>query len=90
MTVSNILGTRVVLGRPDALPTPDNENLPLRPDWMTPAELMQWIQREKVRLSREVALNPQLWVCPKHRRDWLLTLGIEKLTLWQCYGVRGG
>lgn len=71
-----------------APPEPANENLRLLPDWMTPAEVMQWVRREKERLSREVADNPRLWNCPEHRRMWDMTLAIEQLTLRQCYDVR--
>jgi hypothetical protein len=70
------------------VPQPDNENLQLLAGcaW-TPAEVMQWVRTEKRRLSRELAANPRLWTCPEHRRTWNATIGIEKLTLWQCYGI---
>ena len=72
------------------LPKPDNQNLELLAGCkLTPAEVMQWARREKTRLSRDVAMDARLWTCPKHRRDWIMTLAIEKLTLWQCYGVWG-
>jgi hypothetical protein len=53
----------------------------------TPAELMQWLRRERRRLCREAALDARLWTCPKHRRDWIFTLGLEELVLRQCYGI---
>lgn len=60
-----------------------NENQRLLPDWMTPAELFQWISQEKLRLSREVAADASLWACPEHRREWDATLGIEQIALRQ-------
>lgn len=86
MSGIEIFGVRIIIG--EANPPPDNENLRLLPDWMTPAELLQWVRQEKDRLSRELAADASLWVCPEHRREWDSTLGIEKLALWQCYGVR--
>lgn len=73
----------------ECLPPPaDNDNLELmRGCVLTPAELMQWTRRERRRLSRAVAIDARLWSCPDHRRDWIVTLGIEKLTLWKCYGI---
>jgi hypothetical protein len=82
-------GVRLITGEVTP-PTPDNENLRLLPAWMTPAELMQWVRQEKQRLSRELAMDASLWTCPEHRRTWDATIGIEKLALWQCYGVREG
>ena len=69
------------------MPPPDNENLRLKADWMTAAEVMQWVRTEKERLSRELAADPRLWNCPEHWRTWDMTIGIEKLALWQCYGI---
>ena len=83
MSVKDVCGTRIIQGGPDPMPRHDNENLPLKPDWMTPAELMQWVRQERNRLSREVAANPQLWLCPEFRRTWDATLGIEQLALRQ-------
>jgi hypothetical protein len=69
-------------------PVADNENLPLLLNCaMTPAEIIQWARREKKRLARKVAADPRLWTCPDHRRTWNATIGIEKLTLWQCFGI---
>jgi hypothetical protein len=91
MIVSDILGTRVILGEPaPPLPSHDNENLELMTGCkLTPAELLQFIRQHKKRLSRAVAADARLWDCPDHRNDWMTTLGIEKLTLWHCYGVWG-
>jgi hypothetical protein len=79
---------RFVTGEAFITPTPDNENLLLLAGCVwTPAEVMQWVRQEKRRLSRKLAANPRLWTCPEHRRTWNATIGIEKLTLWQCYGI---
>jgi hypothetical protein len=85
-----LFGTRIITGDAFALPTPDNANLELMTGCaLTPAELLQFIRQYKKRLSRAVAADPGLWNCPNHRKDWNITLGIEKVTLWRCYGVWG-
>ena len=85
-----LCGTRFITGDALTLPTPDNENLPLMPGCsLTPAEFMQWVRQERRRLSRAVAADARLWTCSEHRKDWMLFLGLEKLTLWHCYGVWG-
>lgn len=90
MDTLNLFGTCISVGDAAPPPTPDNENLELLADCkLTPAEVMQWARRRKERLSREVARDAGLWNCPEHRRDWEVTLGIEKLTLWKCYGIWG-
>lgn len=89
MTVHHHRLPRCVIGEGFTTPTPDNENLPLMDDdfVLTPAELMQWARREKKRLSRALAADPRLWSCPQHRRDWNATIGIEQITLRQCFGI---
>ena len=87
----NLFGIRCDLGESaPPLPTPDNDNLELMTGCkLTPAELLQFIRQYKKRLSRAVAADARLWTCPEHRKDWMITLGIEKVTLWRCYGVWG-
>jgi hypothetical protein len=87
MASLTLFGTRLIAGDMPP-PTPDNENLPLMDGCkLTPAEVLQWARREKRRLSRELARDPRLWTCPKHRRQWNEMQGAEKMTLWQCYGI---
>ena len=84
-----LFGTRLIVG--EAIPPlkADNDNLELMKNCkLTPAEVLQWVQRRKRRLCRELATDPRLWNCPEHRRDWNVSLGIEELTLSQCYGIR--
>jgi hypothetical protein len=89
MASVNIFGIRITMENLVA-PTPDNDNLELMTGCvLTPAEVRQWAKRRRQRLSRALAKNPQLWNCPEHRRTWNATLGIEKLVLSQCYGIRG-
>lgn len=57
----------------------DNENDRLKPDWMTLAELLQWVRQSKRRLSRDLDRDPQLWRCPEHRRTWRMRLALEQL-----------
>lgn len=79
---------RFLTGEAFTTPTADNENFPLLLNCpLTPAELMQWVRRERRRLSCQLAADHRLWTCPEHRRTWNATIGIEKLTLWQCYGI---
>jgi hypothetical protein len=88
MASCECFGTRFVIGEAFTPPTPDNENLGLKPDWMTPAELMQLIRQEKERLRREVAADPRLLTCPDHRRQWNERLAMERCALWRIFGVR--
>jgi hypothetical protein len=90
MNSLDVLGLRFTVGQSQPLSPPGNDNRRLKPDWMTPEELMQWVRQEKERLSRAVAKDARLWSCPKHRREWDMTIAIEKLTLRQCYGVLDG
>ncbi len=72
------------------LPEPDNDNLELLGDSVrTPAEWMQWAKRRKRRICRDLLADAQLWTCPEIWRDWHNTRGIEKLLLWQCWGIWG-
>jgi hypothetical protein len=88
METLNVFGTTFTTSDHMPLPRPDNDNLELMTGCRyTPAELMQWIRRERKRLSGEVATDARLWTCPKHRRDWLVTLGLEQVTLWKCFGI---
>jgi hypothetical protein len=88
MTLYSYRLPHFVTGQAFVTPTPANENLQLLLNCpLTPAEIMQWARRRKTRLSRELDADPRLWTCPEHRRDWNATVGIEKLTLWQCYGI---
>jgi hypothetical protein len=69
-------------------PAPANENLQLKPSWMTSAELMQFIRQEKDLLCREVAADPSLLADPKHRLWREETKAYEACALWHLYGVR--
>jgi hypothetical protein len=90
MTPYDCFGTRFMSGEGLTPPVPDNENLRLMPDWMTPAELMQWVRQEKERLSREIAKDSRLWSCPEHRRTWHVRLAMEQLARRLFYGRRQG
>jgi hypothetical protein len=88
MASCDFFGARFSTGEANLPPKPDNENLPLlEGSVLTPAEALQWARRRKQRLCRELAKDARLWHCPEHRRTWNATIGIEKLTLWQCYGI---
>ena len=54
----------------DRNPTADNENLKLLPDWMTPAEVLQWVGREKRQMRKELSADFRLRFNRKHRLDW--------------------
>lgn len=80
-------GTRVIdgVGEP---PRPDNDNWRLMEEWMTPAELMQWIRRTRDEMRRELAGDDSLWHCPRHRRQRLSLDAMERCALWHYWGVR--
>lgn len=75
-------------GKAFTTPQAANENLRLKADWMTPAELMQFIRREKDLLARELAADPSLLIDPKHRLWRVETTALEACALWHLYGVR--
>ena len=79
-------GPRGWIGTAEQNPTADNENLQLLPDWMTPAELLQWIAQEKEQMQRELAADFRLRSNPKHRHDWDNLEALERCTLQRCYG----
>ena len=88
MVSLTLFGTRILSGEANP-PEPANENLLLLAGSnMTPAEAMQSARRRKQRLCKELANDARLFSCPEHRRTWNATLGIEKLVLSQCYGIR--
>lgn len=80
--------TRIAVDEPLSLPTPDNDNWRLMPDWRTPAEFMQWVRQRKERLRRELAADFTLRACTEHRKTWDITLAMEQCALWHCYGIR--
>lgn len=84
-----MLSVEDVSNRYPAKPPPaDNDNWHLLPDWMTPAELLQWVRKDKERMRQELAADFRLRSCPKHRQDWDVLVAIERCTLWHCYGMR--
>jgi hypothetical protein len=87
MESSTVFGTRFIIGDMPP-PRPDNTNWLLMNESRTPAEFMQWVRSEKRRLRREIAADPKLLTCPKHRLTWDITLAMEKCCLWHYYGVR--
>jgi hypothetical protein len=84
----SILGTRFITGGACPPPRPDNDNLRLMADWMTPAELMQWIGRTREEMRRELAANFSLRNDPEHRKQWEALHAMERCALWHHYGVR--
>ena len=79
---------RYLTGESFAFPAPNNDNWRLMPDWMTPAEFMQWVRQQKERLRRELATDFRLRHCPEHRKTWDITLAMEQCGLWHYYNVR--
>src|SRR5690242_3947323 len=47
MRLCDVFGTQLDIGEPFSLGTPDNDNWRLMPDWMTPAEFMQWLRQTR-------------------------------------------
>lgn len=87
METVTFFGTRFV-GGAAPLPTHDNDNWKLKEDWMTPAELLQWVRRTREEMRRELAADFSLRACPKHRRTWESLAAIERCALWHYYGER--
>ena len=65
----------------------DNDNTPLMSDWMTPADCMQMIRREKERLLRQLAADFRLRSNPDFRHDWEVTVMMEQWGNYQFYGL---
>ena len=83
-----LFGIRCSIGEDRPPPAADNENLRLLSDWMTPAELMQWLRREEKRLNKELAADERLWSCPEHRLTREINQAMERCARWHCYGER--
>lgn len=86
MVVCNMFGPQFGFGIADWNRIPDNENLRLLPDWMTPAELLQWIRQEREVMRKELAADFRLRSDPKHRNDWDNLEALERATLQQGHG----
>jgi hypothetical protein len=84
----NIFGTRFITGGACLRPRPNNDNLRLMADWMTPAEFMQWVNRTREEMRRELSADFSLRNDPEHRRQWDVLHAMERCALWHCYGVR--
>ena len=78
--------TPCITGGGPTTPAPDNDNWRLKPDWMTPAEFLQWLRREKERMQRELEADFRLRSCPKHRQDWDILVAIERCASHR-YGI---
>lgn len=90
MSVSDIFGTRVIQGGPDPMPPGNNDNMRLLAHWQTPAEFLQWVRQDKVRLQRELLANPDLLASPEHRLSRQIRVAMEKVCLWQYFGSKLG
>jgi hypothetical protein len=88
MGTLELFGTVCITGDEFTTAEHDNENLRLLSDWMTPAEAMQWIRQRKERLKRKLAADFTLRSDPEFRLDWEIAIGLERCTLWHCYGER--
>ena len=86
MPLLDLLGIRVLLD--DALPESiahDNNNWEAKPDWMTPAELMQIVRREREKMRRELADE---FASPQHRHFWESLNGLEAFARWRWFRER--
>jgi hypothetical protein len=70
MSVFFLFGTRFATDSAFMRPVPQNDNETLMPEWMTPAELFQWIRRTREEMRRELAADPNLLTSPTHRQNW--------------------
>jgi hypothetical protein len=87
MTPDPQIGVSFLTGQAFTTPNPDNENLRMMEDWETPAELIQFIRREKDRLCRQLAVDPSLLGDPTHRLWRIETNAMEACALWHFYRV---
>lgn len=67
------------------LPSPANENLRVKSDWMTPAEALQTVRRIKRRLQRENLEDRVLFMSAHKRRVWDEVLVCEQCLLWKYF-----
>ena len=88
MNVFFLFGTRFATDSAFMRPVPHNDNEPLMAEWMTPAELFQWIRRTREEMRREMAADPSLLACPKHRKDWQTLDVLESAARWRYRGMR--
>ncbi len=84
----SLFGTCFITGDAYTPPVRHNDNQRLMEEWMTPAELFQWIHRTREEMRRERAADPRLLTCPKHRRDWESLHVLERCALWRYRGVQ--
>jgi hypothetical protein len=83
-----LFGTRFITGDAFQSPRRNNDNRRIKADWMTPAELLQWVRCTRVQMQRELAADFSLRHCPKHRATWESLHALERCALWHYYGVR--
>ena len=88
MATLDCFGTRLCAGEGWAPKPHNNDNLRLMEDWMTPAEFMQWVRRNREEMRRELAADFTLRFDPVHRKDWVALAAMERCCLWHYYGVR--
>jgi hypothetical protein len=88
MNQLSLIGIHIRAGEAVSPPTPDNENLRLMEEWMTPAEFMQWVEQTREGMRRELAADFTLRACPKHRTRWENLDAMERCCRWHYLGVR--
>lgn len=63
----------------------DNDNWQAKPAWMSPAELMQIIRREREAMRRELMADVTLRTCPEHRHFRESLDGLEAFARWHYF-----
>jgi hypothetical protein len=87
MYVFSLFGTRFATGSAFMRPVRHNDNQRLMEEWMTPAELFQWIRQAREGLRRELAADPSLLTCPKHRDKFQTLDTLESAARWRYRGI---
>src|SRR5690606_14552398 len=67
------------------LPSPANENIKVKCDWMTPAEALQIVQRIKRKLIRENVHSHTLLKSTRRRQVWQELKACEQCLRWKYF-----
>lgn len=66
-----------------ASPEPANENYRMLDDGESPLELLLWIDQIRQEMREELAAEPELLTCPKHRKIRREVDAMEACFRWQ-------
>lgn len=67
----------------DGSPTPANDNYRLLEEGESPLEILLWIEQTRREMREELAAEPELLTCPKHRKIRREVDALESCFRWQ-------